>query len=238
MACAGQQGRHKESDSIFNDTNDLPPEDDRTNDTKAYCVIMRSDLSGKALPTCTERPQNTSIHHEKMSTQPEKRIGTSIVPRLREKLGNTRCPDPEGGVEEHDPHPHHHEEKRPFEDHRNRTPWDWLRVLLELILWCISIASCWMMERLARPGMNPPVSRFVLAIGSYAVTTGTVFFLHSDSPFIDIGMVCSGILGMAFGQIMQWSVEETLFRLLPGLILSSMALSGTAAYVTTELMFG
>ncbi|RSM10121.1 hypothetical protein CEP52_003713 [Fusarium oligoseptatum] len=207
-------------------------------DTKAYCGIMRSDMSGKALPTYTERPQNAPIHHEKMSTQPKERIGTNILQRLREKLGHTRCPDPEGGVEKHNLHPHHHEEKHPFEDQRNKTPWDWFRVLLELILWCISTASCWMMERLARPGMDPPISRFMIAIMTYAVTTGTVFFIHSDSPFIDIGMVCSGILGMACGQIMQWSVEETLFRLLPGLILSSMALSGAAAYVTTDLMFG
>ncbi|KAM6516272.1 hypothetical protein FALCPG4_014461 [Fusarium falciforme] len=90
MAFAAQQrSQSKGSNSIFNETKDQPPEEVRMNDTKAYCVMMRNNLSGKAVPICTESRQNTPIHHEGMSNPTEERIGTSILPRLREKLGHT-----------------------------------------------------------------------------------------------------------------------------------------------------
>ncbi|KAJ3457723.1 hypothetical protein MRS44_014864 [Fusarium solani] len=235
MAFAAQQrSQSKESDSIFNETKDQPPEEDRMNDTKAYCVIMRNNLSGKAVPICTESPQNTPIHHEEMSNPTEERIGTSILPRLREKLGHTRCPDPEGGIEQHDSHPHHHKDKNSFGEHRQRNSPSGLFVLLELILWLFSTASCWMMERLARPGVDPPAMMFLAAIWSYAATTGTLYFIYSGIPFIDIGIVCSGVLGMVCGWIIQWTLEEILFRLLPGFILSGLVLSGVAASVVKD----
>lgn len=75
---------------------------------------------------------------------------------------------------------------------------------------------------------------FLAAIWSYAATTGTLYFIYSGIPFIDIGIVCSGVLGMVCGWIIQWALEEILFRLLPGFILSGLVLSGVAASVVKD----
>ncbi|UPL02595.1 hypothetical protein LCI18_013529 [Fusarium solani-melongenae] len=222
MAFAAQQ--RKESDSIFNETKDQPPEEDRMDDTKVRVIVA----------ICIESLENMPIHHEEMSNPTEERNRTSILPRLREKLGHTRCPDPEGGIDQHNPHSHHHKDKNSFREHRQRSSSSGLFMLLELILWLFSTASCWMMERLARPGVDPSAMMFLAAIWFYAASTGMLYFIYSGIPFVDIGIVCSGVLGMVCGWIIQWALEKILFRLLPGFILSSLVLSGVAASVVKD----
>ncbi|KAI8655212.1 hypothetical protein NCS57_01269500 [Fusarium keratoplasticum] len=163
--------------------------------------------------------QLNTIHGEDMATFTRGRIKSMLFQGARWESSPTECLDPEKGIGQHDLYPHRHEDDNPFEDDSQRTSEGGLHVLFELTLWCSSWASCWMMERLARPEANPSATVFVAVIWTYTGSIGTSYFIHSESRGIDLWILCGGLCGLVCGWMMDWTLVEIIFRLLPGAIL-------------------
>lgn len=151
-----------------------------------------------------------------MSVSDQGRVRSYILSRLRAKPGRYRCPDPEGGAEQHDPNPQHHKDKNFVEEWMKENG---ARVCLELVLWYSSTVSCCMMERLARPEANPSAAVFVASIWAYTTATGAIYFIHSDSRGVDFWILCGGLFGLVCGWMAGWTLVEIMFRVLPGSIL-------------------
>lgn len=150
---------------------------------------------------------------------PISQVRLCILPRVIKKPSRSRCPDPEGAAGQHYQYPQHHKEKSFVGEWTHQNSKNETRAFIRVVLWCSSTASCWMMERLARPEANPSATVFVAAIWVYTTATGTIYFIHSDSQGIDLWLVCGGFCGLVCGWVVGWTLVEIMFRVLPGFIL-------------------
>lgn len=213
-----QRTREKALDFPTTEPTNQQAEEDRMNGMRAYWEIFYNNLRGISVPISPENTRSIPVHHGEISISTKDRVRASILSRLRAKPNRSRCPDLEGGAGQLDPQKNNNS----FEQHEQKLSADGLHPLLELILWCLSMASCWMMERLARPGVSPSAVIYVASILVYAATTGTAYFIYSDGRAMDLWVVFGGLCGMICGWIISWHFEKILFRLLPGFILSGL----------------
>ncbi|KAM5372159.1 hypothetical protein ACJZ2D_007559 [Fusarium nematophilum] len=86
----------------------------------------------------------------------------------------------------------------------------------------LAACSSYAMEHSARPGAQPSAALFVTAIGVYASSAGSLYYLHSDQRHLDFCLLCGGLLGFVAGLVVGWDYQEILFRSLPGFILASL----------------
>ncbi|RTE74293.1 hypothetical protein BHE90_011287 [Fusarium euwallaceae] len=208
-----------------NEPTEQPFEGEILYGTRAYGAILYKCLRGILVLICPGIAGNTMIYHGEISILTEDRVRASIISRLRVKPSRSQCPDPEARPGQLDPQ----KNKNSFEEHGQKASTNGLHPLLELILWCLSMASCWMMERLARPGVSPSVVIFVASIWVYAATTGTAYFIYSDGRPMDRWVLFGGLCGIIGGWILRWNFEKILFRLLPGFILSGLFIGSRRA---------